>query len=104
MTDDDHDSSDNEEENDSVSRRKYRRVEIEKDNLKADVKKLRAHCRALGTKVMNMAACGRQEKTKNNETNLQVAKRGMCLMNHVRRYHLLIPNSLMLLQQRWTLT
>ncbi len=71
------DSSDDDVENDSVRRKKYRKVESDNDTLRADMKKLKAHCKALTTKVMNMAACGRQEKTKNSETNLKVAKRGM---------------------------
>ncbi len=88
MTPSDRESSDDDVENDMVPRKKYRKVESENDTLKADMKKLKAHCRALNTKVMNMAACGRQEKTKNNETNLKVAKRGMCQMDLVRRYWL----------------
>ncbi len=51
-------------------KKKYRKLESKNENLKADMKKLR-RCKALNTKVMNMAACGKQEKREEkNETNL----------------------------------
>jgi hypothetical protein len=83
-SDDSDDGSQEGEEIESAQMKKCRKLEMENDKLKGDVKKLKGHCKTLtdklkvaSTKVLDMAACGKQDKTKKEETNLKVAKHGM---------------------------
>ena len=76
---------DSEDEDDDVARMvKYRKLATKNDKLKLDMKSLVGECKKLKkqlksatTKMVNIAACGKQGKSSKAETNLKAAKKGM---------------------------
>ncbi len=92
-TDTDEESGKDDYESDRL--KKCRKLEIENDSLKKDVKKIKNCCKELAkkldeamTKVLNLAACGKQGKTNEEMSNLNVAKKGMWPLDLVKFYHL----------------
>ena len=76
---------DSEDDDDEVAQMiKYRNLATENDTLKMDMKSLVGECKNLKkqlksatTKMVNIAACGKQGKSSKVETNLKAAKKGM---------------------------
>ena len=92
-SDSDNESGKDDYENDWL--KKCRKLEIENESLKKDVKKIKNCCKELAkkleeamTKVLNLVACGKQGKTNEEMSNLNVAKKGMWPLNLVKFYHL----------------